>query len=259
MDNKFGKTSKLDITTGRVNGKTVLENCFFSAPLKIMDPFYLAGNIMQVMQMSASAGLMAGDVQEISIKAKEGSLLDFTSQSYEKIHKMEEGEASRKTDIVVEKSTFVNYNPLPLIPFGGSAFRSKTKVMLADESSEFIMRDIISCGRAAREERFQYRYYRSITDIYLGNQLIYRDNTNFIPDAMDMEGFGLFEGYTHLANMVICNFKLKDDFIQNARISLADRTGISGGITRLESGDILIKIFGNNAQSLERTCNSFIF
>ena len=40
MDNKFGKTSKLVIKAGVKNNQTVLEDAFFTAPFKIMHPFY---------------------------------------------------------------------------------------------------------------------------------------------------------------------------------------------------------------------------
>jgi len=254
MENKFGRTTELKIVANVVQGRTILEESFFTAPLKIMNPFYRNNKIMQVMQLSASAALMAGDMQKIFIEAKEGSCLEFTSQSYEKIHRMEDGEARRDTRIIVGKAAFLSYNPLPVIPFKGSAFQSSTEVVLEDKNSRFIMCDIISCGRYARGERFQYRYYKSLINIYVNQKLIYRDNTNFIPDLFDLEQIGLFEGYSHVANMVICNLNLSDDFMEKIRIQLEDIPKVSGGITRLESGDILIKVFGNNAQILEEIC-----
>ena len=43
------------------------------------------------MLLSASVGVMAGDEQKFSFLVKEGSHLEFISQSFEKIHRMEEG------------------------------------------------------------------------------------------------------------------------------------------------------------------------
>ena len=39
MENSFGTESRLSITAGRRGEKTVLEDCFFRAPFKIMKPF----------------------------------------------------------------------------------------------------------------------------------------------------------------------------------------------------------------------------
>ena len=43
------------------------------------------------MPLCASAGIMAGDSQEFSYHVKEGADLEVLSQSFEKIHKMDEG------------------------------------------------------------------------------------------------------------------------------------------------------------------------
>ena len=39
MENSFGTEPRLSITAGRRGEKTVLEDCFFRAPFKIMKPF----------------------------------------------------------------------------------------------------------------------------------------------------------------------------------------------------------------------------
>lgn len=40
------------------------------------------------------------------------------------------------------------------------------------------------------------------------DKLIYRDNTCYEPDRMPMEGIGMYEGYTHVANIFLT--KLRD-------------------------------------------------
>lgn len=51
---------------------------------------------MQVMVLSASAGIMEGDVQKFDIHVNPGTSLEYLSQAYEKIHKMKEGMARRR-------------------------------------------------------------------------------------------------------------------------------------------------------------------
>lgn len=256
--NQFGKTTTLRLVTKHQNGSTFLDDVYFTAPFKIMNPFYLSKDHIEVMLLSASAAIMAGDSQDISIKVTKGSKLTFTSQSYEKIHKMEEGFASRQTEIVVEKNAYLKYLPLPVIPFAGSAFSSNTVVHLTDESSKFIMCDIISCGRYARGEQFAYHYYKSLVTIYCNNKMIFRDNTNYTPSEMELSQIGMFEGYHHVANLILCNLQITEEQIQSFREYIDSIKTISGGITRLESGDILVKIFGNTAQILEETCNKLL-
>lgn len=252
--NQFGKTTTLRLVTKHQNGSTFLEDTYFTAPFKIMNPFYLSKDHIEVMLLSASAAIMAGDRQEISLKVTEGSKLTFTSQSYEKIHKMEEGSASRQTDITVEKNAYLKYMPLPVIPFAGSAFSANTVIHLADESAKFIMCDIISCGRYARGEQFAYHYYKSLVTIYCNEKMIYRDNTNYRPEQMELSQIGMFEGYHHVANLIFCNLQITEEQIQKFRAYIDCIETVSGGVTRLESGDVLVKIFGNTAQNLEEIC-----
>ena len=251
--NNFGKISKLNIVSAFKDGKTILEETSFTAPFKVMQPFYPQGENgrMQVMALSASAGIMEGDRQEINIEIKKNSNMEFLSQSYEKIHKMQEGYAERKTEIRVEKDACFLYNPLPVIPFKDSAFQSNTSIYLEDESSRFIMGEIISCGRYARGERFDYQYYQSLLRIYCRHKLIYLDNTLFEPSKMCMKEMGMMEGYSHLANIIIVNKQLPEGYFTAVREQMFNTGEIEGGITKTASGDTIIRMLGNSAQLLE--------
>ncbi len=77
------------------------------------------------------------------------------------------------------------------------------KIHLEDESSRFFLMEIISCGRKASGERFRYRKYASKVSVWRSGSLIYRDNTRYEPEKMDMEGIGMYEGYTHMANIFL--------------------------------------------------------
>ena len=280
MDNKFGKISRISACAVLKNGKTILEDLSFTAPYKIMMPFEKENGGIQIMPLCASAGIMAGDSQEFSYHVKEGADLEILSQSFEKIHKMDEGSASRTIEVQVDKNATLYYYPQPVIPFAQSAFDSKMMIHLEDETSKLFLLEIISCGRNAHEERFQYRRFSSKVLLYRGEKLIYRDNTRYEPDKMPMEGIGLYEGYTHMANLFLsklCNRDNVDggketnidgmDIKKQMNSSGTERTAelqekiwqildedseIDGGVTRLTTGDLALRIFGHRAQKLQQ-------
>ena len=192
MKNQFGKISSLNITAVQKHGKTILSDVSFTAPFKVMAPFKKPDGL-QVMMLSASAGIMEGDTQSFSFAVGEGAKLEFVSQSFEKIHRMRDGHASRQTKITVDAGADFDFYPLPTIPFAGSAYESVMAVELADDTSQFGMYEILSCGRSARGERFAYRYYHSLTDIRRGGHCIYRDNARYEPEGRGMEGMGMYE------------------------------------------------------------------
>ena len=280
MENKFGKISRITACAALKNGKTILEDLSFTAPYKIMAPFEKENGGIQIMPLCASAGIMAGDSQEFSYHVKEGADLEILSQSFEKIHKMDEGSASRTIEVQVDKNAALYYYPQPVIPFAQSAFDSKMTIHLEDETSKLFLLEIISCGRNAHEERFQYRRFSSKVLLYRGEKLIYRDNTRYEPDKMPMEGIGLYEGYTHMANLFLsklCNRDNVDggketnidgmDIKKQMNSSGTERTAelqekiwqildedseIDGGVTRLTTGDLALRIFGHRAQKLQQ-------
>ena len=217
MENKFGKISRITACAALKNGKTILEDLSFTAPYKIMAPFEKENGGIQIMPLCASAGIMEGDSQEFSYHVKEGADLEVLSQSFEKIHKMDEGSASRTISVQVDPHAVLYYYPQPVIPFAQSSFTSTMTIHLADETSRLFLLEIISCGRNAHEERFQYRRFASKVQIFRGQKLIYRDNTCYLPDQMPMEGIGMYEGYTHMANLFLSR--------QNTRIRFSMKSG----------------------------------
>ena len=284
MDNKFGKISRISACAALKDGRTILEDLSFTAPYKIMMPFEKENGGIQIMPLCASAGIMAGDSQEFSYHVKEGADMEVLSQSFEKIHKMDEGSAARTIEVQVDKNATLYYYPQPVIPFAQSAFDSKMTIHLEDETSKLFLLEIISCGRNAHEERFQYRRFSSKVLLYRGEKLIYRDNTRYEPDKMPMEGIGLYEGYTHMANLFLsklCNrdnvdggketnidgMDIKKQMNSSGTERTSDRTAelqekiwqildedseIDGGVTRLTTGDLALRIFGHRAQKLQQ-------
>lgn len=251
MNNQFGKVSRLNICTKAEGGTTVISDVSYTAPYKIMTPFPKASGGIRIIPLCASAGIMEGDSQEFTFSVGEGSELELLSQSFDKIHKMKEGEAVRRISARVEKNAAFYYYPQPVIPFADSAFSSTMDIQLEDETSRFFLMEIISCGRSASEERFQYRKYDSKVHIFRGGELVYRDNTRYVPAKMPMEGMGMYEGYTHMANIFLSGGteEMKEEIWQ----ILEAEVQCEGGVTRLAMGDLAVRILGRRAQVLQET------
>ena len=288
-DNKFGRASELRLVAQRRGEKTVLADVAATMPFHVMHPFEvpaaelvgaldaaagaadaLAPRAAEVMVMSASAGIMAGDLQRIDVTVGEGAALRVTSQAFEKIHRMEEGlSASRATRLAVANGAYLDYSPQPMIPFAESSFSATTEVQLAGPDARFVYQEILSCGRAARGERFGYRSFTNHVRVDVAGLPVYLDNVIFDPATMPMEDLGLYEGFSHLGNLVLINCQVGEATFTAARDYLRDETGvigaaagspvgaatgseaISGGITRLATGDVCVRLLGHRAQRLE--------
>ena len=162
---------------------------------------------------------------------------------------MKEGLARRSVTAEVKKNAVFCYYPQPVIPYAQSAFESDMKIHLEDESSRFFLMEIISCGRKASGERFRYRKYASKVSVWQSGSLIYRDNTRYEPEKMDMEGIGMYEGYTHMANIFLTGGS--EELQQNIWEILEQEPECDGGVTKLVQNDLAVRIFGQRAQKLQ--------
>ncbi len=200
------------------------------------------------MVLSSSAGIMAGDNQLITIDIGGNSNVEIVSQSYEKLHKMVVGNAIRETEINVESGSTLIYNPMPTIPFAQSSFKTTTQIHLEDNTAKLVFTEILTAGRVHSNEIFEYNYYESRLDIFVGPDVVYIDNTYFDPVMFDMTSYGMYEGYTHLLNLIIVNI---DVDIEELRTLLNTMEEIMFGATLTYYEDICIKVLAYNAQVLE--------
>ena len=247
--NQFGKTSRLAVQTEYRDGKTILSDVSFTAPYKLMHPFPKPNGGAQIIPVCASAGVMRGDRQEFFYQIGEGTELEVLSQSYDKIHKMEDGCAQRHIQLEVQHNATLYYAPQPVIPFAHSAFDSTIDIQLTDETSRLFFQDILSCGRTAYGERFAYRRFSSKIMVFRAGELIYRDNTRYEPERMPMESIGMYEGYTHMANVLLFGV---DAQTQEEIWELIDAGDCDGGVTALDPHHLVVRLFGVRAQQLQR-------
>ena len=123
-ENPFGRISTLHLTASvserssqSGQAETYLKEMSFTAPYKVLSPFKREDGSIEVMILAVSAGIMEGDTQQIELETETGAVMECTSQSFEKIHKMNEGCAKRETQIRAADDSTLIYRPLPVIPF----------------------------------------------------------------------------------------------------------------------------------------------
>lgn len=257
-ENLFGEISTLHLTASvfEKNGKkeTYLKELRFTAPYKVLSPFRRENGSIQVMILAVSAGILEGDTQMIEIETEPGAEMECTSQSFEKIHKMKNGFAERKTQIRVADQSRLFYRPLPVIPFAESDFRNQTEICLDGADSQMVYQEILSCGRSACGERFRYRRYHSRIQVKRAGKMIYRENCRFDPEVYEMETMGMFEGHSHLANLLLFGIQIDENKKMRVREILERDSQVCGGFSMTAYGDMVIRMLGDRAQELEQIC-----
>lgn len=255
--NRYYRTCVLNATASFKDGKTILSDKFYTQPFKLMKPFHIKKDLMTLMMQTASAGILKGDTQEQCFIIEDNAKMELTAQSYEKLHKMDGGSARRDTTIKVGKNALFKYSPLPTIPFKDSGFYSTISCELADDSSQLMLAEILTGGRIGFGERFGYNFYHSHITIRKGGKLIYNDNAQYNPAEMDMESLGMYEGFTHMATLLIVNMKDKAD-IEMIRGMIDECPKIEGGASMIQSGDVSVKLLGTSADDLYELCEKIM-
>lgn len=248
--------SILKITAEYKNGRTVITDSEFTAPLKIALPFYRS-NCTEVMMMAASAGILEGDVYDMKITVRENAFLKFTGQSYTKVFKADKTGAKQNVKITVEKGGTLIYAPCPVIPFGGSIFDVRTEVDIHPDS-RLAMTDIISSGRAAMNEEFAFKSFRSRTAVYIDEKPVYLDNRRLVPEEAPLRGIGFFEGYTHTGSAYFygADKQALEEVLSGYSSGEAALSLAAAGISVRAAGngaDPIHKLFENMTQTLSAT------
>jgi urease accessory protein len=242
--------SQLIIHTVAVNGKTIPSELFYSAPYKLMNYFETPSGGIEYILMNASPGVMANDHYQVTIDVGENSRLTLLPQSFEKIHKMDDGaKAFRDTVIFIDKNAYLKYIGLPAIPFADSAYCAITKIHLKDASSQLLYGDILSSGRHLSDEKFAFRHYESNVEIFMSEGLACKDHCVFTPAQDDLSQFGFFENHSYIANLFIYGFHLDESMLEKI-VHLFEIKNAEVGITELLQGGYLIRALGNASEDL---------
>lgn len=250
--NQFGKTSQLTLCLEEKQGKTILSHVDFTAPFKIMQPFYDENNNFSLMIMNSSSGIMSGDVQEISVTVKEGASGKIFAQSYEKIHKMKEGHGTRNCNLAVESGGKLHFSPLPTIPFADSSFQGNTEIHLSDSSSKLIYSEILSSGRVAMGETFQYTRYDTQLTVHCGEKLYFSDRAKFRPQEQNLKGFCLQENFTHQSLLLLFHLDVPKEKLESLPEIMEDEENLHFGFSQTHFGGIVFRFLANSGEILER-------
>ena len=252
MSSNFGRDSELYIKTKSAGGVTILEDSYFTAPYKIAKPFYINGsNVMNVMVMCASAGIMEGDCYRVNIELGEGSRAALLGQSYNKIHRMKGGCATQFNRFFLQHNTLFDYVQKPTIPFAGSSLNSVMECHMKNNSA-FLYSEVLSCGRDKMGECFEFKEYKSCSKVYYNDELVFLDNQLLLPDCQSLGGIGFFEGHTHQAILAYFYEGYKEDLLDCLFDVMEHVEGIEFGLTRTKKHGIVVRILGDSGDLLEK-------
>lgn len=238
--------AELHIATKLRDGITHLGKTYCMPPFKLADVREdKRDKTLQLMLMSSSPGILDGDEYRIHIELDTDCALDLQTQSYQRIFNMK-GSATQHLDVLMQSGSSFSYLPHPSVPHENSSFTTRNKIYLAD-NCKLIWGEVLTCGRKLNGEVFLFTKYHSITEVFLNNKLIIKENLLMQPASINVHAMGQMEGYTHQASLICLGFDIAKEVIKSF---LTTQSGIDFGITETPKGGILVRILGQKAEQL---------
>jgi urease accessory protein len=251
--------AKLHIQTATRNDITYLSESFFTPPFKLADITEdKQSKCLHLMVMNSSPGVLDGDDYEIKVELSEKASVQLHTQSYQRLFNMKRG-ASQRMAVYLQKGSSFIYLPHPSVPHENSLFTAKNKIFLS-EACSLVWGEVLTCGRKLNGEIFLFTAYHTITEVFINNQLIIKENLLMQPSVIDPRSLGLLEGFTHQASLICLNqngnINDQQDEVQDY---LSRQNDILFGVTSRGGNGMIVRILGYGAEQLHHHLQGIAF
>jgi urease accessory protein len=238
------------IETALRGSMSFLKSCFCTPPFKVLDITQDSRkNILHLMLMSASPGVLDGDGYHFKIRVAAECSLQLHTQSYQRLFQMQNG-ALQQMEVVLEEGASFHFLPHPTVPHRRASFTAINTVQLCRQC-RLVWGEVLTCGRKGSGEAFTFSKYHSRTTIYMQGRLVVKENLLLQPSVTDVAGIGQWEGYTHQASLLYLQEEISvPEVIASLHEWLQQQEGICFGITALPVSGVVVRILGNKGETL---------
>ena len=246
-------TGELSLDLEERKGKTVAKNVFFQGAFKVMRPIYHdnTGKVCYYL-LNPGGGYLDGDRYRMKITAAEGSKVTLTTQSATKIYKTPNGHAYQETDIVLEKGSYLEFLPDPLIAYENARYRQKNTVRM-ESGAVFLYTDILTPGWSPSGGKFSYHTVQLINEIYMDDELAVFDHIKLSPQKQSITGLGFMEGYSHIGSMIVIGEQTDSGLLTELYDAILKQgADVKFGLSHLVIPGLSIRILANSTQVIER-------
>jgi urease accessory protein len=242
--------SCLHIDAACKHNNTYLQNCYHTHPYKIANITEDKTNSeLRLMMMSSSPGILSNDEYDVIINLQEGAALHLTTQAYQRLFTMEESATQRVLVQLAEQSSLC-YLPHPVVPHKGASFTSVNNIYLQPQH-RLLWSEIITCGRKHCGEEFTFKRYQNVTNIFINNKLVVKENVLLQPSVHPLNSIGQLEGYTHQSTLLWLDDKAAiPSLIEDCRTLLSTIEGVAYGVSQLPVNGLIIRLLGFKGEQL---------
>ena len=242
--------AELYIQTALRNDTTILKNVFYTQPFRLADITEdRTEKTLRLMMMSSSPGILDGDEYKIRLELGKDSSVELETQSYQRLFNMKVG-AVQEMEVRMEKNSSFVFLPHPSVPHDSSIFTARNKIYLSTGCS-LVWGEVLTSGRKLSGENFLFSKYHNLTEFFLHDKLVVKENLLMAPKLIDVNAIGQLEGYTHQASFIYINEGVSvTPTVEKINKLLTDEKEICFGVTSLPVNGLIVRLLGNKGEQL---------
>jgi urease accessory protein len=162
---------------------------------------------------------------------------------------MKQGATQQLTVQLADDSAFC-FLTHPTVPHEQSIFTTHNNFYLSN-NHQFIFGEVLTCGRKLNGEVFLFSKYHSITQIFINNKLVIKENLLMQPSFINVHAIGQLESFTHQASMIYLQPNVDCKILQSTIIELlSTEKNMELGITAAPVNGLIIRLLGHGAAQL---------
>ena len=236
------------------NSKTFIKKLKTQSPILVQKALY---NDLKnpakahIYLMSSAGGMLQGDTLNIDIHAKENTNAFITTQAATKIYKAENQDCRQFIKISVGKNSFLEFLPKQIIPHKDSKFLQEVNVSL-DKNSTLIYSEIISAGRIAHGEKFDFDLIRMRFDCKdTTGTILFSESSKFEPKNNKTKFNSLFGNQNLYCTMYIISQIIDADILAQKYHDFFKTNSLIGCSQLPNNSGIVIRILSNSIDEIE--------
>jgi urease accessory protein len=201
---------RLEFERDATTGQTVLAASRQEAPLRVVRAFAVEDGAALVHLHNVSGGLLGGDDLTLSLRAGSGTKVQITTTGATRIYRPRAGAANtmQTNEVVVSENALLEYLPDAVIPFAQARFTQRTAIRLLAGAGLFWW-DILTPGREARGEIFEYSSVELKMDLLAGGKLAAAERVRLEPGKREMGLLARMGTYRTWATFYVCRVGLQ--------------------------------------------------
>lgn len=227
---------QLHLVFDRQSDKTILSQSRVQAPLKVQRPFYPEGDaICHSVLLHTAGGIVGGDRLSYQIQAQPQAQVLLTTAAATKVYRSTGKPAHQQTQITIAPGSCVEWLPQETILFNGALYRQDLRVDLGTDAL-WLGWDVTRLGRSARGERLETGEWRSKTEVWQGDRLLWVDPQWVQGGSAMLDSPHGLAGYPVIGSLAFLGQEVSPQVVEKARQLAGGITQGDWGTTRLMAG-----------------------